>query len=409
MKILNLEQLKILVDDYRSQGKKIVWTNGCFDLLHPGHIYSLKKAKEKGDILIVGIDSDISVRKLKGHSRPIINEEQRAKSLEALEYVDHIIVFNFGEAKNIIAELEPDFYVKSGDYSIETINQKERKIIESYRGEIYLPEGLKGFSTKGIIEKIKNNSEIKKKLSNKVALITGGLGGIGREIALEFAKEGASIVIAYKYDPELTSSFQKEISKYCTNLKFLKYDLNSYEDIENIVKRTIEIFGRIDILINNAAIYERINFLDIKEENWNKTLDVNLKAPFFLSQKTSEHMLKQGGSIINISSNAGIKPKKNRGIDYGISKSGINYLTKSLAISLAPKIRVNAIAPGYTETEMSEFYTNPKLKKEIESTIPLERVNSPKDIAKLALFLVSEDSRNITGEVIIIDGGKNLQ
>ena len=181
------------------------------------------------------------------------------------------------------------------------------------------------------------------------------------------------------------------------------------ENIENIVKRTIEIFGRIDILINNAAIYERKEFLEISEENWNKTLDVNLKAPFFLSQKTSEYMLKQGGSIINISSNAGIKAKNNIGIEYGISKSGINYLTKSLAISLAPKIRVNAIAPGYTETEMSEFYQNSELKKEIELTIPLERVNFPKDIAKLALFLVSEDSRNITGEIIVIDGGKNLQ
>lgn len=156
MKLQNLNSLKKIINSFKLEGKKIVWTNGCFDLLHPGHIYSLKKAKEKGDILVIGIDSDDSIKKLKGENRPIIEEKYRIFSLESLNFVDYIILFDSGEAKNIIQELKPDVYVKSGDYNLDTINQNERKIVESYGGEIYLPKGLEGFSTTEIIDKIKN-------------------------------------------------------------------------------------------------------------------------------------------------------------------------------------------------------------------------------------------------------------
>ncbi|MEK6914109.1 MAG: adenylyltransferase/cytidyltransferase family protein [Nanoarchaeota archaeon] len=156
MKLKTLDQLKIIIDLHKSHRKKIVWTNGCFDLLHPGHIFSLEKAKEKGDILIVGLDSDSSVRKLKGFNRPIIQEEYRIKFLEALSFVDYIIIINFNEAKYIIKELMPDIYVKSGNYNLDTINQEERIVVEDYGGEIYIPKGLEGFSTTDIIKKIKN-------------------------------------------------------------------------------------------------------------------------------------------------------------------------------------------------------------------------------------------------------------
>ena len=158
MKLQTLEQLKSLVENYKLQGKRIIWTNGCFDLLHPGHMHSLKKAKEQGDILIIGLDSDDSIKKLKGPSRPIIPERHRILSLEALEFVDHVIVFNFGEAKDILQTIKPHVYVKSGNYTIDTINQPERRVIESYGGEIYLPEGLHGFSTTDIIKRMKSDS-----------------------------------------------------------------------------------------------------------------------------------------------------------------------------------------------------------------------------------------------------------
>ncbi|MAH07000.1 hypothetical protein CMI38_01985 [Candidatus Pacearchaeota archaeon] len=157
MKLLNLTQLKTITDEYKSQGKRIVWTNGCFDLLHPGHIYSLNEAKKKGDILIVGLDSDSSIKTLKGPTRPLIPEQQRISSLEALESVNHIILFNFGEAKQIINHIRPHVYAKSGNYMLETINQSERKIVESYHGEIHLIPGLPGFSTTEIIKRIKTN------------------------------------------------------------------------------------------------------------------------------------------------------------------------------------------------------------------------------------------------------------
>jgi len=158
MKLQTLKQLTTLVQKYKQQKKRVVWTNGCFDLLHPGHIYSLKLAKQQGDILIIGLDSDQSVKKLKDPSRPIIPEKHRAESLASLEFVDHIILFNFNQAKNIIRELKPHVYVKSGNYTIDSINQEERKIIESSGGKIYLPKGLPGFSTTEIIKKIKGKS-----------------------------------------------------------------------------------------------------------------------------------------------------------------------------------------------------------------------------------------------------------
>jgi len=160
MKILTLEQLKPLIQQYKQQNKKIVWTNGCFDLFHPGHLYSLKKAKQKGDILIVGLDSDESTKKLKGPHRPIISETHRAEILSSLDFIDHIIIFNFGQVKNIIQEIKPHVYVKSGNYTLDTIDQEERKILESYQAEIYLPSGLEGFSTTEIIKKIKKQDKI---------------------------------------------------------------------------------------------------------------------------------------------------------------------------------------------------------------------------------------------------------
>jgi len=173
-KLVNLIELKELVKSYKTQGKKIVWTNGCFDLLHPGHLHSLKKAKQQGDILIVGLDSDESVKKLKGHDRPIVSEQQRAEMLASLDFVNHIIIFNFGEAKNIISETKPHVYVKSGDgkrnYNIDTINQEERKIIEDYEGEIILIPGLPGFSTTELISKIIGNNSYNPGLFDKTKL-----------------------------------------------------------------------------------------------------------------------------------------------------------------------------------------------------------------------------------------------
>ncbi len=177
-----------------------------------------------------------------------------------------------------------------------------------------------------------------------------------------------------------------------------------------MIDRVTDTYERIDILINNAGIISRNSFFESNEASWNNTMNTNLKSAYFCSQIAAAEMLKQKkGVIINIESNSGILPRKDVGIEYGISKAGLTWLTKSLALTLAPYIRVNGIAPGWTETDMNaRFYNDNKARTDIEKIIPLGRINKPEDIAKTVLFLASDDSENITGETIIIDGGCNL-
>ncbi|MBS3072440.1 D-glycero-beta-D-manno-heptose 1-phosphate adenylyltransferase [Candidatus Pacearchaeota archaeon] len=141
----------------KKEKKKIIWTNGCFDILHIGHIRYLEKAKLYGDILIVGLNDDESVRKLKGEKRPIINEKERAEILSALEFIDYIVFFHETDVTKYLKALEPDVYVKGGDYTMETINQDERKIVEDYSGRIIIIPAETSNSTTNIIEKIKDS------------------------------------------------------------------------------------------------------------------------------------------------------------------------------------------------------------------------------------------------------------
>ncbi|MDP2925628.1 MAG: bifunctional heptose 7-phosphate kinase/heptose 1-phosphate adenyltransferase [Nanoarchaeota archaeon] len=154
-KVLNFEELKKVMIDKKLKGKKIVWTNGCFDILHTGHIDYLRRAKKLGDVLVVGLDSDESVKKLKGPLRPINCEGDRAEILSALEFVDCIIIFPFGSVKDYLKELKPDVYVKGGDYTIDTINQEERRVVEGYNGKIAILDHVPNKSTTNTIEKIK--------------------------------------------------------------------------------------------------------------------------------------------------------------------------------------------------------------------------------------------------------------
>lgn len=158
-KIVDLGMLKEKVGEHKKKGHKTVWTNGCFDLLHVGHLRYLKEAKKTGDVLIVGINSDESVKKIKGPDRPIQNEKERAEILASLEFVDYIYIFSEEDTTMYLKELEPDVYVKGGDYNIDTINQDERKIIESYGGKIEVVSNIGGKSTTNVIDKIKSQNE----------------------------------------------------------------------------------------------------------------------------------------------------------------------------------------------------------------------------------------------------------
>ncbi|MDD3646881.1 MAG: 3-oxoacyl-ACP reductase FabG [Candidatus Dojkabacteria bacterium] len=244
------------------------------------------------------------------------------------------------------------------------------------------------------------------KLKGKTALITGASRGIGRAIALAFASEGANIIVNYKENMKKALSVAKKIQEVGVKAEIVRADISQFSDLKLLVEKSISAIGKIDILVNNAGIGPRENFEECTEETWNSTIDTNLKSIFFLSQLVAKHMKKlRSGNIINIASQAGLV-HNNVPIIYGLSKSGVIYLSKFLANILAPEIRVNCISPGRTSTDMTGYATNPLKKAEREKNIPLGRVNEPEDIAKAALFFATADSVNVTGQVLSIDGGE---
>jgi len=159
-KLVTLEQQNKIIDQARSEGKKIAWTNGCFDIIHAGHVDYLERSRAYGDFLVVGLNSDASIKKLKGDLRPIFSELDRAKVLCSIVYVDYVVIFSDKSPINMIELLKPDYYIKGGDYTIDTIDQDERKVVEGYGGEIVLLPMVAGVSSSIIVEKIKKLSVI---------------------------------------------------------------------------------------------------------------------------------------------------------------------------------------------------------------------------------------------------------
>ena len=153
-KIKSIRELVAIRKDAKAAGKKVVWTNGCYDILHAGHVLYLEKTRQQGDLLVVGLNSDESIRSTKGPLRPIVDEDERAIVISALSCVDYVIIFQEDSPVNIIQTLEPDVYAKGGDYTIDTINQVERGVVENYGGEIVLLPGVAGSSTTAVINRI---------------------------------------------------------------------------------------------------------------------------------------------------------------------------------------------------------------------------------------------------------------
>lgn len=240
------------------------------------------------------------------------------------------------------------------------------------------------------------------KLKEKIAIVTGSTKGIGKAIAFELAKEGANVVINGRNSSEAEQVASQINDKMEVRTLALRADVTIAQEVEMLIKNTVERFGRIDILINNAGIFEVCPFLQISEGTWDKIIDINLKGTFLCSKLTLPIMVKQkSGVIINISSMAaktgGILPVAH----YAASKAGIIALTKALAREFAPySIRVNAVAPGVIKTKMAESQAEEKRK-----TIPLGDLGQPEDVAKAVSFLVSNDACYITGEVIDVNGG----
>lgn len=242
-------------------------------------------------------------------------------------------------------------------------------------------------------------------LDKKVALITGSSRGIGRAMALLFAQEGAKIVINYVQSEKEAKDVVRKIKEMGSDAIAIKCDVSQEKEVKQMIAKTIETFGRIDILVNNAGIVFDVPFNERTVEQWKKTLDVNLLGVFLCSKYAAPHLKKQKGSaIINISSTNGIDSFSPEAMDYDASKAGIIILTRGMAKELAPDIRVNSIAPGWVNTEMNKGLPEKFIKEQAEK-IYLKRFAQPEEIAKVALFLSSDDASFITGSVIKVDGG----
>lgn len=241
------------------------------------------------------------------------------------------------------------------------------------------------------------------RFENKVALITGGAQGIGREIALQFAKEKAKTVI-FDVDKESLSKTIEELKAYSTSIGFL-VDVTNLQEVEQNVNKIIDNLGRVDILVNNAGITRDNLLVWLSENDWDCVLTVNLKGAFNVSKAVARFMLKEHyGKIINISSVIGVVGNAGQ-VNYAASKAGLIGLTKSLAKELGSRhINVNAVAPGYIKTAMTDRLDE-KIKQALLERIPLARLGEPLDVVGAVLFLASSDADYITGQVLVVDGG----
>ncbi len=243
-----------------------------------------------------------------------------------------------------------------------------------------------------------------KKPTRPVALVTGSGRRLGRQIALALAKNGYNIVVNYNTSEAQARSTVRRIKTLGVTAIGIKADVSSSSEVRRMVGEAADRFGRIDLLVNSSAVFTESGLLDTTEENWSRTLDINLKGVFLCSQAVALIMLKQKkGRIINIASLGGLQAWKNH-LPYSVSKAGVIMLTRIMAKTLAPNIPVNAIAPG---TIIIEGEEDPALAHVPVKTIPLGRYGKPDDITSAVLFL-AKDANYMTGQILIVDGGRSI-
>lgn len=246
---------------------------------------------------------------------------------------------------------------------------------------------------------------MEKLLSGKVAIVTGAGRGIGREIALKLASEGANLIVNYRNSEKETQELISEIEKFGSKAAAVKADVSKFDEAQNIIKKAVEEFGTVDILVNNAGITKDNLVLRMKEEDFDSVINVNLKGAFNCIKHASRIMLKKRtGRIINISSVVGLVGNAGQ-VNYSAAKAGIIGMTKSAAKEFSGRnITVNAVAPGIIKSDMTDALTD-KQREAVLSVVPLKRIGEPTDVANLVVFLASDLSSYITGQVINVDGG----
>lgn len=245
-------------------------------------------------------------------------------------------------------------------------------------------------------------------LTNKVAIITGAASGIGRATALALAESGAAVTINYRRNEKDAELLRKQIVSAGGRAITVQADVTRTSDVDALVRRSTDEFGPVDVLVNNAgSLIERLRILELTEERWDEVMDLNLKSAFLCSKAVVPSMMqRKTGAIINLSSIAGRNGGALGSIHYSTAKGGLITFTKGLAKELAPfGVRVNAVSPGVIDTPYHEQFSSPEMMKNYVNAIPLGRVGTPEEVAKVIAFLASDAASYLAGETIEINGG----
>ena len=247
-------------------------------------------------------------------------------------------------------------------------------------------------------------------LSGKVALVTGAQQGIGRAIALALAEAGADVALNWLDDEAAARAAAQSIAAHNRRAVTIQADMAKLDEVREMVAATVAELGGIDILVNNAGVFPRVDFLTMRESDWNLVHDVNLKGAAFCAQAAAQAMIAAGreGTIVNITSGAAFRGSP-RGVHYVASKGGIVSMTRQMALELAPhRIRVNAIAPGLTDTAQPRYGSSEEEIAAMGEANPLGRIAQPEDIARAAVFLASDQAGFVTGHTLHVNGGSYL-
>lgn len=247
------------------------------------------------------------------------------------------------------------------------------------------------------------------RLAGKVAIVTGASRGIGKSIAMRFADEGAKVVVNYRNRAAEADAVVADIRTAGGDAIAIAADVSGSADVRRLVDETMARYGRIDVLVNDAGVMVAKGLFETTEDDWDQTIDINLKGAYLCSKAVAPIMIAQeGGTIINISSNSGLyHPSAMRFTEYVVSKAGMNGLTKAMALALGPHVTVNAICPGWIRTDMVEII-EPEVQQRILDETALHRWGTPDDVASSAVFLASDEAAFITGELLIVAGGRGM-
>jgi NAD(P)-dependent dehydrogenase (short-subunit alcohol dehydrogenase family) len=244
------------------------------------------------------------------------------------------------------------------------------------------------------------------------ALVTGSTKGIGKAIAERLLREGYKVALNYSTDERRASATLAEFKQISSHVYLIKADIGNPDEAGTLVTRTIDEYGSLDVLVNNAARVADGPALEMTLDAWDRVLDVNLRGAFLCSQAAGHQMLTQdsGGTILNIGASTGLRARRN-GVNTCASKAGLMIMTQCFALELAPKVRVNSLIPGtiVTDETVARFgLDNPDVRREREKRIPLRRLGQPEDVANAVMLMLSDNSRFITGQKIVVDGGQNM-